>query len=472
MNQCANSSLTDPRIALSRLPSAAYKTVCETDDDLDLALSQICKALGWSTDSRNLLGQVIPEGARVLIKPNFVLHENEGADGMEPMITHPSLIRVVVEIVRQTQAAEILVGDAPVQRCDFAELLRVTGLNQWADELIKVEPRFKGIKDFRRTTCVMQDGVRFADENKIAVDEFVLFDLGSESLLEPVSNPDNHFRVTCYDPRLMAKTHAPGRHQYLVARDVMEADVVINLPKLKTHKKAGITCALKNLIGINGNKEYLPHHRVGGSQNSGDCYPGADVTKRLLEYTLDRQNMAASEATTKIWNGVAKNLTRVLQLTGDKIGVEGSWSGNDTIWRTCLDLNRILLYGDVSGRLADEPMRKVLHIADAIVAGQGDGPLAPKSLPLAMIFASSNGAAMDFVGAQLLGYDPQRLPVVREAFGIFPWPVVSFTQDAVNLLIDGEAVKPEAICQLNPLIESIIYPSGWRDAALFKPPGG
>jgi len=35
---------------------------------------------------------------------------------------------------------------------------------------------------------------------------------------------------------------------------------------LKLHRKAGITCALKNLIGINGNKEYLPHHRLGGSQ--------------------------------------------------------------------------------------------------------------------------------------------------------------------------------------------------------------
>ena len=30
--------------------------------------------------------------------------------------------------------------------------------------------------------------------------------------------------------------------------------LVVNVPKLKVHKKAGITCCLKNLIGINGNK--------------------------------------------------------------------------------------------------------------------------------------------------------------------------------------------------------------------------
>ncbi|MCV6004648.1 DUF362 domain-containing protein, partial [Escherichia coli] len=85
---------------------------------------------------------------------------------------------------------------------------------------------------------------------------FVLFDLGRESLLEPITDQGQNFRVTCYDPRLLAARHAPGRHQYLVSRDIIEADVVINLPKLKTHKKAGLTCALKNLIGINGNKEF------------------------------------------------------------------------------------------------------------------------------------------------------------------------------------------------------------------------
>ena len=55
-----------------------------------------------------------------------------------------------------------------------------------------------------------------------------------------------------------------GRHRYLVARELIEADVVFNVPKLKTHKKAGVTGALKNLVGINGHKAYLPHHRKGG----------------------------------------------------------------------------------------------------------------------------------------------------------------------------------------------------------------
>ena len=208
------------------------------------------------------------------------------------------------------------------------------------------------------------------------------FDLGVDSLLEPVTTSHASFRVTQYDPAKMARSHMPGRHQYLIARAIIEADVVVNLPKLKTHKKAGVTCALKNLIGINGNKEYLPHHRVGGSESGGDCYPGGSRVKRALEFTYDRLNTAGSEAAGRGWSAAARVLRRMAFIQGDKVGVEGSWSGNDTIWRTCLDLNRILLYGRSDGSMADEPQRRVLNIVDAIVAGHGDGPLAPQPAPI------------------------------------------------------------------------------------------
>ena len=155
--------------------------------------------------------------------------------------------------------------------------MRSTGLGAWAHSLSGGEPAFKGVRDFRRTVSTSVGGVRVAAEDVQPQDRFVLFDLGADSLLEPVTDGGASFRVTCYDPRLLARTHAPGRHQYLIARDVLDADVIINLPKLKTHKKAGITCALKNLIGINGNKEFLPHHRVGGAGAGGNCYPGTNL---------------------------------------------------------------------------------------------------------------------------------------------------------------------------------------------------
>ena len=114
--------------------------------------------------------------------------------------------------------------------------------------------------------------------------------------------------------------------------------------------------------------------------------------------------MAASFATGRVWHGVATQLDRLARLQGDRFGVEGSWSGNDTIWRTCLDLNRILLYGRADASLAHRIQRRVVHLVDAIMAGQGDGPLAPQPLPLGLIFGGSNAAAVDWVGARLLGY--------------------------------------------------------------------
>jgi len=38
-------------------------------------------------------------------------------------------------------------------------------------------------------------------------------------------------------------------HELELARDVLDAEVIINLPKLKTHQMMGMTCAVKNLFG-------------------------------------------------------------------------------------------------------------------------------------------------------------------------------------------------------------------------------
>ena len=38
--------------------------------------------------------------------------------------------------------------------------------------------------------------------------------------------------------------------EYCISEACLEADVIINLPKPKTHRKAGFTGALKNMIGV------------------------------------------------------------------------------------------------------------------------------------------------------------------------------------------------------------------------------
>lgn len=453
------------RVALVRAGSAAGGGGAYRDEAIRSALERLATLLEWAGDA-GTLSRVLPSGGRVIVKPNWVRHANRGPGGFEPLVTHASLIRAVSEAALAGDIASLTVGDAPLQSCDFPQLLDTAGLDGWAASLAEADPRFRGIADYRRTTAVMQGGVRRANENIRPLDDFVLFDLGTQSLLEPVTGPGNRFRVTQYDPALMARTHGPGRHQYLVARDIIEADLIINLPKLKTHKKAGLTGALKNLIGINGNKEYLPHHRVGGAEQGGDCYPGGSRIKRLLEAVLDRQNAARGPTSARPWNWMTRLLYFAARVEGDELGVEGSWHGNDTIWRTCLDLNRILLYGTAEGRLATTPQRRVIHIVDAIVAGQGDGPLAPLPLPLGLLLGADNAAAVDRVGAALLGYDVDRIPIVRESFGSGAWTIAPFQAADVTLVGDlgeGSIVALEDV--LADLAPEIVHPVGWRAAA-------
>jgi uncharacterized protein (DUF362 family) len=453
----ANQEITDPRVALTT--ASGY-----SDEAIVDALTRAAHQLNWHDQERGPFGNPIRRGARVLIKPNLVLHENRSTFGLAPLVTHASLIRAAARAALQAGASEVLIGDAPLQGCDFDHLLRASGLDVWAAELQAREPRFKGIRDFRRTVCEFQHGVRVATENRQSESRFVLFDLAGDSLLEPVTGGRASFRVTCYDPRLLARTHAPGRHQYLVAREVIDADVIINLPKLKTHKKAGLTCALKNLIGINGNKEYLPHHRVGGADAGGDCYSGASPIKRAIEFIADQQNTAESLTAARAWRGLLVPLYQALRLTGEPPDTEGAWSGNDTIWRTCLDLNRILLYGCADATLRQTLQRRVIHIADGVIAGQGDGPLAPQPLELGALLAANNAAAMDYVGAFLLGYDPARIPLVDRAFGLTCQPLATFSAADIRLAGDwGTGRIDDVLRTKRPT--TVSHPIGWRDAS-------
>ncbi|MFN2532278.1 MAG: DUF362 domain-containing protein [Pyrinomonadaceae bacterium] len=437
-------------------------------DDGEAALcshiSLVSADLGWHKQGRGSFGGLIEPGDRVVIKPNWVLHKNQGPWGMDPMITHPTIIKAVTREALLAGPSLIVIGDAPIQTCDFDQLMGVTGMREFEAQMKSPESPFVRINDFRRTVATYSNGRRAAVENVLPEDDFVLFDLGADSLLEPITTPHEAFRVTCYDPRLMARTHAPGKHRYLIAKEILEADVIINLPKLKTHKKAGVTCALKNLIGINGNKEYLPHHRIGGSNLGGDCYPGESTFKRLIEFAMDRQNGARSSVMTAAWTGIATQLNRALRLMGDDLGIEGSWAGNDTIWRTGLDLNRIVLYGKVDGSLSQIPQRKILHLVDAIVAGQGDGPLSPEPLNLGLLIGGTSAAAVDWISGQILGYDPYKIAIVREAFQRFRWPLVDFAHNDISLRGDWSAEKLGQIQKANSKL--VKYPVGWQTAKL------
>jgi hypothetical protein len=296
-------------------------------------------------------------------------------------------------------------------------------------------------------------------EDARPIDRFVPFDLGDESSLKPLDRDAAKFRVTAYDPDLLNATHNPGHHKYLIAREVLEADVVVNLPKLKCHMKACLTGALKNLVGINGHKEYLPHHRKGGSGAGGDCYPGVPLWKEWMEGALDTVNRAGEGRLLR--SGLGRLLAacrKFAALAGADDNLEGAWYGNDTVWRTCLDLNRILNYGSVDGRLMPIPQRTIINITDAIIAGEGDGPLRASPVHAGFLTGALNAAAADYVHARLMGLDPERIPIVREAFEKRSRPLADFGPDEIRLRAEASDLRGSDAMP----VRFFVPPRGWR----------
>src|SRR5215471_3026611 len=158
----------DPRVCVILTgPPVDY---CESR--LELALERAARLLGWS-DDKNTFGAIVDEQDRVLIKPNLVMDHNQGPWGLEPLITHSALIYAAAKGVLQSNPSHVLVGDAPLQSCDFATLIHESGLINYSTELENADHRFKGIADFRRTTCEFMAGVRIPDENLRPLDQFV-----------------------------------------------------------------------------------------------------------------------------------------------------------------------------------------------------------------------------------------------------------------------------------------------------------
>jgi uncharacterized protein (DUF362 family) len=447
-------------LAVGSAPNPVFALVRGVLRDLGL------DAAHFGTPQWNPLGDLVRPGGKIVVKPNWVLDRNEGPGGMDCMITHPSVLRAVLEYVFLARPAQVVLGDAPLQGCDFERMLDHGDLRSVIGHF-QVRGLPLVVCDFRRTVMRTEAGLKRVAEELRPESDYVLVDLGNDSLLEPISKDWKKFRVTVYDPRKMWAHHRPGRHQFLIAREILEADLVVNVPKLKAHKKAGLTCCLKNLIGINGNKEYLPHHRKGAADagRGGDNYEHRHWLMSLLEDALDWMNRhRGSPNLYRQGERVVWHLLHLHQRKDPLVQFEGSWHGNDTVWRTCLDLNRALLYAGTDGQMRDAPQREEISIVDAVVAGQGDGPLEPTPLETGAVFAARNPAVGDFIGARLLGFDADQIHLMRHACDDMRWRICSIPPAEIQAAIERQLL---ALAPFPPARA----PRGWAGHVELAPAG-
>ena len=418
----------------------------------------------FSTHDWNPFGEVIKPGQKVLIKPNLVRHLHLGGGDYRAVVTHGSLVRCVLDYAALALkgGGEIVVGDAPIQSADFSKILERTGLREVCDDVSKTWQLPVRLQDFRLRSVQLDDNHRIIQANGLEGDPkgYVAVDLGKRSLLAPLGKQSEKFRVTNYDCKEMSKHHNETTNEYLIPRTVLDADVVINLPKLKTHRKVGVTAALKNIVGINGYKDWLPHHRCGSMVEGGDEYLHPSILKRLQSALGERMGGDTYSSRNAAQRFAGRILTRLIRHMATDPFFEGSWYGNDTLWRTVLDLNRLLVYANREGEMTEVPQRKCLNIVDAIMAGEGEGPMEPDPRPLGILVGGINPGAVDAVLATMVGFDYRKIPLIAKGFEIRDWPIINFDPAKIEVHSQDDRWKSLRVGETSNKF-NFKPPSGW-----------
>jgi uncharacterized protein (DUF362 family) len=377
------------------------------------------------TPEWNPLSVYIQRGDRVVIKPNLVLHEFGGQKNASCLTTHGSVIRAVLDYVYLAAGPEgsITVADAPLQGADFARVVADAGLPQIQEfyrEILKCEIQ---VIDLRQVHAVIDEDsslIRRVERQRGDPQGYCEIDLGQASRLHEVDAAHPRYIVGDYDAAVTNARHRSPQHSYVVSRSVLDADAVICLPKLKTHSKTGLTVCLKNMVGIIGSKDCLPHHRYGKSDQGGDEF-AADypVRWRLSARAHDRLQ---GRVPVPVWRLMRRFARAVLGAGTPQNGAgqrssfypSGGWHGNDTIWRTVDDLNRILFFYDpAAAAIQSRPQRRYFAVVDGIVAMEGNGPLRGTPKSAGVVMGGDDPLALDIVAATLMGFDWRRIRLLH-----------------------------------------------------------
>jgi len=133
-------------------------------------------------------------GRRILLKPNLV----ETAQGQSHINTNPAVVLAAAEAFFRLDAAEVVVAEGQGHRSDSWIVLEESGMR----------------------TALSAAKLPFVDLNHDDV--------------APVPN----------------KGGATGLSPLFLPRTLLGADLIVSMPKLKTHHWTGVTCSMKNLFGV------------------------------------------------------------------------------------------------------------------------------------------------------------------------------------------------------------------------------
>lgn len=440
------------------IDNQVYNAVRECFLGLELDIKNFGKS-NW-----NPLGEIIKNGDTVLLKPNWVSHKNNNHNfGLECLITHPSVLRPVIDYTIKAlgDKGKILIGDAPIQGADIKELFKKSHLEELFD-FYKKKGIYIEIYDFRLYESLGRHGVYnkkcIINQNEMAVE----IDLGNLSSFNTIDNQNRVYQVMDYPSLKTMKFHENSKHVYSINRKVLEADVIINLPKPKTHKLAGVTGAQKNMVGIVAEKACLPHVSLGAKNKNGDSYPKRNILKRISVILREKKSQMESKGyyyIPLIIRYIDFLIRLLFKMFSNNKYELGSWYGNDTIWRTIFDLNYIVKYADKNGVICDKPQRKFFHLADMIISGEGNGPLSPSAKKTGYLLAGTNSIYVDWLITKLMGFDESKIPSVYKALRTSEYEMKNIIVSSNDKKFNNKRINSITI----PNDMRFLPPTGWKD---------
>lgn len=324
---------------------------------------------GFGSAEWNPLGAVIRPGDVVLIKPNLV----DDSRWEKGQTTHPAFLRPVIDYAYRAcgPTGQILVAEGPWTAGLFDAMVTRMGIR----EMVRYLAEIHGLP------------VGLVDLNKGERETTPLVDLGAASALRAAE-------YTWFDAhgQVMEEGGDPGIGRYYIAKAVLDADVILSVPKLKVHCSGGITVTMKNMIGIIPAWDG-PYERA----ELKDCAHTSDVDRTA--------------------------------------GSRGMYLENDTIWRSMADLNRILLYCDRQGQLQTTRQRRYLTLVDGIIAAEAS-QYDPQPHPLGTVIVGANPVTVDAVAARCMGFDPRRFRSVVNPTQRMDFPLGPYAAERIRIVME------------------------------------
>ena len=241
---------------------------------------------------------------------------------------------------------------------------------------------------------------------------------------------------------------------------MFQADCVISIPKLKTHRYCGFTCALKNFVGVVLNKEALPHFSKGSIAEGGNEYLNKSKRKQLFSYLdeiSDNPNGFLKRWIIFFLKGVIFYSDKIKRFKDPYFG--GAWFGNDTASKMVLDLNSAIFFHLMEDKQKLKSKPNFLFIVDAIKCGEGDGPLNPTEKQVGAFLIGTHPVYVDLAAVTLMGFDYQLIPIFRLWVENRKKYENEKSMDEIKFSYNGREVSLDQLKQSN---QNFLPSSGWK----------